>query len=62
MPRSVITGAFPTSRMRRVRQHDWSRRLVRESKPSPDDLVWGLIVHDGKEKRSRLKPCPASTG
>ncbi len=58
MPRSLVTGAFPSSRMRRVRQHDWSRRLVRESKPSPDDLVWGLIVHDGKERRIPVKTMP----
>ncbi|MBI1361717.1 MAG: porphobilinogen synthase [Alphaproteobacteria bacterium] len=58
MPKSLVTGAFPSSRMRRVRQHDWSRRLVRESKPSPDDLVWGLIVHDGKEKRIPVKTMP----
>ncbi len=48
MARSLLPGAYPATRMRRVRQHDWVRRLVRETKPSPDDLVWGLIVHDGK--------------
>jgi porphobilinogen synthase len=58
MPRSIVTGAFPSTRMRRVRQHDWSRRLVRESKPSPDDLVWGMIVHDGAEKRVPVKSMP----
>ena len=25
-----MTAAFPTTRMRRNRRHDWSRRLVRE--------------------------------
>src|ERR1700753_344963 len=58
MPKSIVTGAYPSSRMRRVRQHDWSRRLVRETKPSPDDLVWGLIIHDGKEKRVPVKTMP----
>jgi porphobilinogen synthase len=58
MPRSIITGAYPATRLRRLRQHDWSRRLVRESKPSPDDLVWGLIVHDGKDPRVPVKSMP----
>jgi porphobilinogen synthase len=58
MPRSLVTGAYPSSRMRRVRQHDWARRLVRETRPSPDDLVWGLIVHDGRDKRTPVKSMP----
>ncbi len=58
MARSIITGVYPASRMRRLRQFDWSRRLVRETRPSPDDLVWGLIVHDGKEKRVPVKTMP----
>jgi porphobilinogen synthase len=58
MPRSLKTGVYPSTRMRRVRQHDWSRRLVRESKPSPDDIVWGMIVHDGAEKRVPVKTMP----
>jgi porphobilinogen synthase len=58
MPRSLVTGAYPSSRMRRVRQHDWARRLVRETRPSPDDLVWGLIVHDGRDRRAPVKSMP----
>ena len=58
MPKSLITGAFPSSRLRRLRQHDWSRRLMRETRPSPDDIVWGMIVHDGKEPRVPVKTMP----
>ncbi len=58
MPKSLITGAYPASRLRRLRQHDWSRRLARETKPSPDDIVWGMIVHDGKEPRVPVKTMP----
>ena len=61
MPKSLITGAFPSSRLRRLRQHDWSRRLTRETKPSPDDIVWGMIVHDGKEPRVPVKTMPGAT-
>ncbi|MBI1341095.1 porphobilinogen synthase [bacterium] len=54
----ITTGRFPDVRMRRLRQHDWSRRLVRETRPSPDDLVWGMIVHDGAEARIPVKAMP----
>ena len=33
--------------MRRVRQHAWSRRLVRETTLAVDDLIWPLFVWDG---------------
>src|ERR1700755_667056 len=58
MTRSIKTGAYPATRMRRLRQHDWARRLTRESRPSPDDIVWGMIVHDGKEPRVPVKTMP----
>jgi porphobilinogen synthase len=55
---SPVIGAYPAVRMRRLRQFDWSRRLVRETRPSPDDLVWGLIVHDGREPRVPVSSMP----
>lgn len=33
--------------MRRVRQHAWSRRLVRETTLAVDDLIWPLFAWDG---------------
>lgn len=33
--------------MRRVRQSDWSRRLVAENKLSVDDLIWPVFVTEG---------------
>lgn len=39
--------AYPRTRMRRPRRTDWSRRLVRESALSVDDLIWPVFVHDG---------------
>ena len=35
-------------RMRRLRQADWTRRLVRETAVSPNDLIWAMILHDGE--------------
>jgi porphobilinogen synthase len=38
---------FPTIRMRRNRQTDWSRRLVAENRLSIDDLIWPVFVRVG---------------
>ena len=40
-------GSFPTTRLRRTRQHAWLRRAVAESVLTPADLVWPLFVHEG---------------
>ncbi len=39
---------FPALRMRRLRQADWTRRLVRETTLTPADLIWSMVVHDGE--------------
>jgi porphobilinogen synthase len=39
---------YPAMRLRRTRQADWSRRLVRESVLTPNDLIWSAVVHDGE--------------
>ena len=41
-------ASFPALRMRRLRQADWVRRLVRETTLQPSDLIWSMVVHDGK--------------
>ena len=40
-------AAYPALRLRRLRQSDWIRRLVRESALSPADLIWSVVVHEG---------------
>lgn len=40
---------YPTTRLRRLRQNDWIRRLVREHRVGVDDLIWAVVVHDGDE-------------
>ena len=39
---------YPALRLRRLRQADWIRRLVRETVLTPADLVWSLVVHDAE--------------
>ena len=38
---------YPALRLRRLRQADWTRRLVRESRLAPGDLIWAMVVHEG---------------
>jgi porphobilinogen synthase len=46
MSDSPHLGAFPATRLRRLRRHAWLRRAVAEAVLSPADLVWPLFVHD----------------
>ena len=52
------TGSFPTTRLRRTRQHAWLRRAVAETTLSPADLVWPIFVHDHEAS----EPVPSLPG
>jgi porphobilinogen synthase len=39
---------YPATRLRRLRQADWTRRLVRETSLAPSDLIWSMVVHEGE--------------
>jgi porphobilinogen synthase len=41
-------GRFPARRMRRSRRDDFSRRLVREARLAPDDLILPVFVREGR--------------
>ncbi len=45
-------GPYPATRMRRPRQHDWSRRMVDENQLSVSNLIWPLFVFDGPGRQS----------
>jgi len=55
---SPFPGAFPATRMRRLRGHAWSRRLVAEARLTPDDLILPLFVIDGEGKREAVPSMP----
>jgi porphobilinogen synthase len=38
---------YPALRLRRLRQADWIRRLVRETTLTPADFIWSAVVHEG---------------
>jgi porphobilinogen synthase len=41
-----------------LRRHEWSRRLVAETRLSVSDLIWPLFVHDGKGRREAVPSMP----
>ena len=51
-------GAFPQTRMRRLRANDFSRRLVRESTLSPDDFIYPVFVLEGEQQREAVPSMP----
>jgi porphobilinogen synthase len=55
---AVGAPAFPTTRMRRPRMAEWSRRLVAEHKLSVDDLIWPVFVEEGVGRESDVAAMP----
>ena len=53
-----IPGAFPRVRMRRMRRDEFSRRLMRETRLSTDDLIYPLFVVEGKGQRVAVPSMP----
>jgi porphobilinogen synthase len=59
MPRPAqILGGFPSVRMRRMRRDDFSRRLMRESRLTTDDLIYPVFVLDGDRRREPVASMP----
>ena len=53
-----VLGRFPARRMRRARRDDFSRRLVRESRLSCDDLILPVFVREGKKAIEAVPSMP----
>ncbi len=51
-------SSYPALRMRRLRRHDWTRRLVAENSLSPADFIWPVFVIDGDNKREQVASMP----
>jgi porphobilinogen synthase len=47
-----------THRPRRLRQSEWSRRMVRENTLSADDLIWPIFIVDGQKTRVPVPSMP----
>jgi porphobilinogen synthase len=53
-----IFGGFPSRRLRRLRKHDFSRRLVRENTLTVDDLIYPVFVLPGFQRREAVASMP----
>jgi porphobilinogen synthase len=51
-------SSYPQLRMRRLRRHDWTRRLVAEHALSPADFIWPVFVIEGENKREQVASMP----
>ena len=52
------TGAFPGTRMRRMRRDDFSRRLMRESVLTVDDFIYPVFVLEGEGRIESVGSMP----
>ncbi len=49
---------FPSTRMRRMRYNDFSRRLMRENNLTVDDLIYPVFVTEGVKQRVAIASMP----
>lgn len=58
MPNFDFSREFPVNRMRRMRKDDFSRRLMRETQMSVDDLIFPVFIVDGQKQRQEIASMP----
>ena len=54
----MITGKYPSLRLRRSRKNDWSRRLIEENNLTPNDFILPIFLIEGKNKKQTIKSMP----
>ena len=54
----MITGKYPSLRLRRTRKYNWSRRLIQENNLSSGDLIYPVFLIEGKNKKQAIKSMP----
>ena len=58
MPTSLHRGAFPNTRLRRMRSDDFSRRMMRENILTANDLIFPVFVLEGTKHREPISSMP----
>lgn len=53
-----VTTSYPSLRMRRMRYDDFSRRLMRETVLTADDLIYPLFIVEGEKQREPIQSMP----
>ncbi len=54
----MITGKYPSLRLRRSRKYTWSRKLVQENNLSSSDLIYPIFLIEGKNKVQKISSMP----
>ncbi|HEX5792653.1 MAG TPA: porphobilinogen synthase, partial [Rheinheimera sp.] len=49
---------FPASRLRRMREHDFSRRLTAEHQLTVNDLIYPMFIIEGDKTRETIASMP----
>ena len=55
---SQFNEYFPASRLRRMRQSDFSRRLMAENRLTVDDLIYPMFIVEGENQRQVIASMP----
>jgi len=53
-----VPASFPARRPRRLRKHEFSRRLVRENRLGVEDLIYPVFVVEGEQRREAVGSMP----
>jgi len=53
-----VYGSFPAVRMRRMRRDDFTRRLMRETVLTANDLIYPVFIIDGKARTQKVESMP----
>ena len=54
----MITGKYPSLRLRRARKNNWSRKLIAENSLSSNDFILPIFLIEGKNKIETIKSMP----
>ena len=54
----MITGKYPSLRLRRSRKENWSRRLIQENTLSSSDFILPIFLIDGSNKKQEISSMP----
>ena len=55
---NIKIGQFPSTRLRRLRMKDFSRRMISENNLSVNDLIWPIFVCEGNNIADEIKSMP----
>ena len=54
----IKIGQFPSTRLRRLRMKEFSRRMISENNLSVNDLIWPIFVCEGNNIADEIKSMP----